>query len=303
MEVTSVIGIFRKSKIEAMAWCATFCGVIILDIDYGLYIGLSCSLLLIIFQTQRPPATLLANIEQTELYEDVKYCPQAKEINGVKLIRYEANIYYANVENFILQIIKLSSVKPREIIGLIEKKKHLSEKLIKKIKLMKKKKKNKNREGGVKLESVIHLNNGVCVLSGDEEEQQAKKNLEIELDTILNCVPIKDLILDLSCINFIDSMGCEAILRLNQMFRKCGVQLHLTHIKGNIFRDLKRYAFIDKFDYSFIYPTNHDAVCTILNRTTKLTSSSLSNTTIHDLMANNDLVTETSCCSIAIDLK
>jgi MFS superfamily sulfate permease-like transporter len=293
MEVSSVIGIFRKSKIEAMAWCATFCGVIILDIDYGLYIGLSCSLLLIIFQTQRPPATLLANIQQTELYEDIKYCPEAKEINGIKMIRYEANIYYANVENFIYQIIKLSSVKPREIICLIEKKKNSSEKLIKKIKL-KKIKKNKLEMR----QQQQQQQNGV-MLSGDEqEEEQTKKNLEIELDAILNCIPIKDLILDLSCINFIDSMGSEAILRLNQMFKKIGIQLHLTHIKGNIFRDLKRYSFIDKFDYRFIYPTNHDAVCTILNQksATQITTTT---TTIQNEMLN----VEDNCCSIAIDLK
>ena len=34
-EVKSVVGIFKKSKIEALAWLATFTGVIVLDIDFG----------------------------------------------------------------------------------------------------------------------------------------------------------------------------------------------------------------------------------------------------------------------------
>ena len=94
-------------------------------------------------------------------------------------------------------------------------------------------------------------------------------------------------------------MGSEAILRLNQMFKKIDIQLHLTHIKGNIFRDLKRYSFIDKFDYRFIYPTNHDAVCTILNQksATQITTTT---TTIQNEMLN---VCEDNFCSIAIDLK
>lgn len=36
-----------------MAWLATYLGVMILDVDVGLYIGVAFSLLLIIFQSQR----------------------------------------------------------------------------------------------------------------------------------------------------------------------------------------------------------------------------------------------------------
>ena len=47
------------------------------------------------------------------------------------------------------------------------------------------------------------------------------------------------------------------------MFKKLQIQLHLTHLKGNIFRCLKKFTFNDRFDYRFVYPTNHDAVCYI----------------------------------------
>ena len=43
---------------------------------------------------------------------------------------------------------------------------------------------------------------------------------------------IKDIILDLSGVNYVDSMGCETILRLNQLFKKLRVQLHLSQIKS-----------------------------------------------------------------------
>ena len=104
-------------------------------------------------------------------------------------------------------------------------------------------------------------------------------------------------------------MGAEAILRLTQLFHKIGIQLHLTHIKGKficqsrfilkeikltvyvfykklkgkIFTDLKRFSFGDKFDYKFIYPSNHDAVCFL----TKHEPSSSSNTQIISLRVSS----------------
>lgn len=45
--------LFKKSKLDAMAWLFTFLGVVIFDVDIGLYIGLVSTLLLIIFKSQR----------------------------------------------------------------------------------------------------------------------------------------------------------------------------------------------------------------------------------------------------------
>lgn len=204
-EAKSVISIFKKSKLEALAWCATFSGVIVLDIDYGLYLGLGCSLLLIIFQTQRPHAAILGNIPNTEFYENVEYCYDATEIDMIKIIRYESNIYYANVENFIYQVIKLSKINLRDLISLIEDKNEKADKLIKRIKIKKvkdlKKKKNNERE--------VELNNEEL-----DEEESVKQNLKIEIDAALKDLTVRNIILDLSCVNFIDSMGAESIVKV-----------------------------------------------------------------------------------------
>ena len=45
---------------------------------------------------------------------------KAKEIDGVKIIRYEESIYYANADNFKYKIIKLSQLDPVEILNRIE---------------------------------------------------------------------------------------------------------------------------------------------------------------------------------------
>ncbi len=177
---------------------------------------------MIIFQTQCPPASIIGNIKDTEFYEDVKYCPDAIEIENTKIIRYEANIYYANVENFTYQITKLSTVNPREIIELLEKKKEESEKRLKKIKSKKIKEAKKTAASN---EAVA--GSSKTDLETDEQEQE-KKNLEAEIDSILNKIKIKNLILDLSSINYIDSMGAESIIRV--------IQIELKKLNPNLIK-------------------------------------------------------------------
>jgi MFS superfamily sulfate permease-like transporter len=57
-----------------LAWIITFGAVVILDIDFGLYIGIAFSLLLIIVQSQRASASILGNIPYTDIYESIDIC-------------------------------------------------------------------------------------------------------------------------------------------------------------------------------------------------------------------------------------
>jgi hypothetical protein len=47
------------------------------------------------------------------------------EIDGLKIIRYESSIFYANVENFIYKLKKLSGVDPDDVIERINRRKRV----------------------------------------------------------------------------------------------------------------------------------------------------------------------------------
>lgn len=55
-------------------------------------------------------------------------------IKGIKIIRYESSVYYANSENFVYKIIKLSQVDPYDLIAKINKKKAEHAKMLRKLK-------------------------------------------------------------------------------------------------------------------------------------------------------------------------
>ena len=64
----------------------------------------------------------MGNLPHTDIYECINTCEDACEIENVKIIRYESSLYYANVENFVYKVIKLSGVNPNDIESKIKKK-------------------------------------------------------------------------------------------------------------------------------------------------------------------------------------
>ena len=54
--------LFKKNKLDAMAWLCTFLGVVVFDVDIGLYIGCVSTLLIVIFKSQRARSSLLGNL-------------------------------------------------------------------------------------------------------------------------------------------------------------------------------------------------------------------------------------------------
>ena len=97
--------------------------------------------------------SVLGNIPYTDLYESIDICAEvtnnfnllnklekikckskffhkAKEFENIRIVRYESSVYYANVENFIYKIIKLSRVDPADITAKIHKERKKHEKLV-----------------------------------------------------------------------------------------------------------------------------------------------------------------------------
>ena len=81
---------------------------------------------------KRASTSVLGNIPKTDIYESIEVCEEAQEFEGIKIIRYESSVFYANVENFTYKIEKLSGIDKHEIMNKINKRKIEHNKLIKK---------------------------------------------------------------------------------------------------------------------------------------------------------------------------
>ena len=61
-----------------LGWLVTYLGVMILDVDIGLYIGVGFSLILVIFRSQRARSSVLGNIPGTNIFEAIDACEEVK---------------------------------------------------------------------------------------------------------------------------------------------------------------------------------------------------------------------------------
>ena len=61
--------------------------------------------------------SVLGNIPFTDIYESIEICQEAEEIPGIKILRFEESVFYANVENFKYKVIKYSDIDLKQVLA------------------------------------------------------------------------------------------------------------------------------------------------------------------------------------------
>ena len=86
-----------------MIWFVTFAAVVLINLNYGLVIGISFALLTVIFRSQWPRSVLLGLVKNTS---DFKGCRQydVDQPEGFFIIRFDAPLFFANCELFLERI-------------------------------------------------------------------------------------------------------------------------------------------------------------------------------------------------------
>uniref|UniRef100_A0A8D2J1T7 Uncharacterized protein n=1 Tax=Varanus komodoensis TaxID=61221 RepID=A0A8D2J1T7_VARKO len=77
-------------------WVVTWLAVVVLNVDLGLAVGVVFSMMTVICRTQRTECSVLGRAADTEIYKPVKYNSKVRVIPGVKILSYQAPIYYGN---------------------------------------------------------------------------------------------------------------------------------------------------------------------------------------------------------------
>jgi MFS superfamily sulfate permease-like transporter len=93
---------FRESAINFSVWSVTFLTTVFLDIEYGLGIGILASLLNLIWRSNQPQVTLVSlhsDSDDGSILVDSD-SPYAKNIPGIKIVKYAGSLNFATVEYF-----------------------------------------------------------------------------------------------------------------------------------------------------------------------------------------------------------
>ncbi|KAM9603100.1 sulfate transporter-like isoform 1-T8 [Morphnus guianensis] len=103
---------WQLSKLDTVVWWTTMLSSTLITTEIGLLVGICFALLCIIFRTQRPRATLLGKVSNTEIYEDQSTYKQLSSIANIKIFRFESSLYYANKDYFKTVLYQKTGVNP-----------------------------------------------------------------------------------------------------------------------------------------------------------------------------------------------
>ncbi|XP_061657227.1 sulfate anion transporter 1 isoform X3 [Syngnathoides biaculeatus] len=220
---------WRASRNDAVVWLVTMSATALISVELGLLVGITFSMICIIYKTQNPKVSLLGRVSDSDLYEDAEEYQNLVLPTRVRVFRFQAPLYYANKDTFLKALYKVVGVTP--FLELTRRKK--AEKKAKTVSM-------------TQAQANGERNNGDVVV--------ALVPRELDFHAI---------ILDCSAIPFIDSTGMAAFKGLLKEFEEIGVRVVLACCNTGLVDTLEKGEFFGKGgkDMSkMLFHTVHHAV-------------------------------------------
>jgi solute carrier family 26 protein len=225
LQVKDMRSAWMLSKLNAFIWLITFLSTVVLDIEYGLAVGVVLSVLTLLWRSNRPDITVLGAYDRTELYLDVNSSEQVKELPRVKIVKYNGCLNFATAENFTVKMLKLVPLKEQP------------------------------KKGKLKIPKIIPSISTISKerITDDTSICTGEANISIE-------DKVQYIILDLSSVSSLDP---EAAKSLNALFKKYAaeiVQVMLAGCTEPVLEVMKTCGVLSQVGMRHVFPTVHDAV-------------------------------------------
>uniref|UniRef100_A0A8C4J603 Sulfate transporter-like n=1 Tax=Dromaius novaehollandiae TaxID=8790 RepID=A0A8C4J603_DRONO len=228
---------WQLSKVDTVVWWTTMLASTLITTEIGLLVGVCFALLCIIFRTQRPRATLLGNVSNSEIYEDQSTYKQLSSVANIKIFRFESSLYYANKDYFKTILYQKTGVNPTLLAA-------------------------KHR----KMEAQANADTGKSknfFFTRFDCLKPAKKRAEKSpADVCPPSIDMHTLIIDCGAMQFIDTVGFSALKEMHHDYKGIGVQVLLANCNPSIRHLLQKGGWAGKTDCGsqLAFHSVHDAV-------------------------------------------
>lgn len=112
-DLKTTVRLWHQRRIEWSISIAAFLGVALLGVLPGIGVAVMLSILNVFRRAWWPYQTRLGRVEGIEGYHDVTIHPEAHQLDGLVLYRFDAPLFFANARSFREEILKLASADPR----------------------------------------------------------------------------------------------------------------------------------------------------------------------------------------------
>ncbi|KAM8872744.1 sulfate anion transporter 1 isoform 1-T3 [Synchiropus picturatus] len=204
----NIPAMWRTNRNDAIVWLVAMSATALISIELGLLVGVVFAMMCVIFKTQNPKVSLLGRADDTELYEDMEEYANLTAPPRIKIVRFQAPLYYANKESFLKSLYRTVGVEPfLELTA---------------------------RRKADKVAKEMSVNGG-----GNGELGVGLVNRELDFHTI---------VLDCSAIPFIDSTGVATFKGLVKEYREIGIQVLLACCNTSLVDSLQKGQVFGKTD-------------------------------------------------------
>eukprot|EP00043_Microstomoeca_roanoka_P028363 m.17734 g.17734 ORF g.17734 m.17734 type:complete len:661 (+) comp8349_c0_seq1:248-2230(+) len=92
--------LWKISKVESILTVLTFCLTCFVGVEIGVGISIVLALLVVVWQSSKPHSTLEGRLPGTNIYRNINRFPEAVEPAGMKIFRFDADLFFVNASVF-----------------------------------------------------------------------------------------------------------------------------------------------------------------------------------------------------------
>ncbi|KAK3566486.1 hypothetical protein QTP86_034064 [Hemibagrus guttatus] len=244
-QFTDLRTLWRSNRVDMLVWVMTFIFTVLLNPDLGLAASIVFSMFTVIFRTQLPKYSLLGQIPGTDIYKPIEDYNQVTQIPGLVIFRCSATLYFANAEMYTEHLYEKSGVDVPKVLS--HKKKLEAKRLKKEKKEVKRAKKQAKEEASE--------------MSDKEDRYEVAVVMSPEFDQHCDPTIPKAIILDLSPVNFLDTVGVKTLRDIHKDFGDVGIKVFLSGCQRCVTDNLEKGDFFnEKVTKAILFSTVHDAV-------------------------------------------
>ena len=242
---------WKVSKYDLVIWITTFLSTVVINIEIGLVCGLAVSIIVFIFRTVTVSPVLLGNLPSSEFYVNIQNFDGVAVNSSVRIVQLSSPLFFANatkLKKFVIQQLPCSANSEEEM--------GCGPTLRRKLKRF------RDRKREMEFEQIFRNE------SSDRTASNASTPTGYVSTENKFCI-----ILDCSCIPFIDSVGSSALCDINSVITGKEHLFFLAGASRSVREDLVR-AHGKQWEnvLDCIFPSIQDALSELNSFTPSLTA-------------------------------
>eukprot|EP00611_Tribonema_gayanum_P008397 TRINITY_DN178_c0_g4_i3.p1 TRINITY_DN178_c0_g4~~TRINITY_DN178_c0_g4_i3.p1 ORF type:complete len:712 (+),score=305.83 TRINITY_DN178_c0_g4_i3:132-2267(+) len=100
---------YKTTKADFFIWILTFFVCLFAGAMYGIYAGVGFALVIVLWRSASAKIVVMGRLPGTAVYRNIERFPMAKETEGVKIVRFDGSLNFANWEKFVERINNLAT--------------------------------------------------------------------------------------------------------------------------------------------------------------------------------------------------